>query len=125
MMNEEFAVALVSPFLADLMLWLMYIALAAAIAVTALSVAKTLRQRTKDDEIINGVHQTRIAWTVAGAFLACLALTFLMGSSAPVRTNGQLFADTFWLKVTDMFIYTTIILIIGCFAGVIVSRFRS
>ena len=107
------------------MLWLMYIAVAAAIGVTLLSVMKTLRQRTKDDEIINGVPQTRIAWTVAGAFVACLVVTYLLGSSAPIVTNGQLFADTFWLKVTDMFIYTTIILIIGCFAGVVVSRFRN
>ncbi|MBR2292400.1 MAG: hypothetical protein IJ868_08870 [Prevotella sp.] len=117
--------AFLSSYLADIMLWLMYLALAAAIGVTALSVYKTLRMRTKDDEIINGVAQTRIAWTVAGAFIACLALTFLLGSSAPVTTNGKLFTDVFWLKATDMFIYTSIILIIGCFAGVIVSRFRN
>ena len=116
---------IVSPFFAEIMLWLMYIAVAAALVVTGLSVLKTLRQRTKDDEIINGVPQTRIAWTVGGIFLAILAVTFLLGSSAPILTNGQLYTNTFWLKVTDMFIYTSIILIIGCFAGVIVSRFRS
>ena len=44
---------IVSPIVADIMLWLMYIAVAAALAVTGLSVLKTLRQRTKDDEIIN------------------------------------------------------------------------
>ena len=52
-------------------------------------------------------------------------VTFLLGSSSPVMTNGKLFTEVFWLKATDMFIYTTVILIIGCFAGVIVSRFRS
>ena len=116
---------LVSPFLADLMLWLMYIAVAAAIAVTIASVVKTLRLRTKDDEIVNGVPQARIARATAGCFAACLAVTWLLGSSKPLLTNGQLFTSTFWLKTADMFIYTSIILIIGCFAGVIVSRFRS
>ena len=116
---------ILSPFLADIMLWLMYVTLAVAVGVTLLSVARRLRLRTKDDEIINGVPQKRVARTVAVAFVACLAVTFLAGSSAPVTTNGQLFADTFWLKVTDMFIYTTIILVIGCFAGVVVSRFRN
>jgi hypothetical protein len=29
------------------------------------------------------------------------------------------------LRVADMFIYTSIILIIGCFVSAIVSRFRS
>ena len=116
---------IVSPVFADIMLWLMYIAVAAALVVTGLSVLKTLRQRTKDDEIINGVPQTRIAWTVGFIFVAILAVTFLLGSSTPLITNGQWYTNTFWLKVTDMFIYTSIILILGCFAGVIVSRFRS
>ena len=117
--------SLVSPFVADIMLWLMYISVAVAIVVTVLSVVKTLRMRTKDDEIINGVPQTRIAWTTAGCFLVCLAVTYLLGSSEPLMTNGTLFASKFWLKAVDMFIYTSIILIIGCLAGVIVSRFRS
>jgi len=55
----------------------------------------------------------------------CLVLTFLLGSSSPVMTNGVRFADPFWLKTTDMFIYTSILLIIGCFVSAIVSRFRS
>jgi protein-S-isoprenylcysteine O-methyltransferase Ste14 len=117
--------SLVSPFLADIMLWLMYIVVVVAMGVTAASVIKTLRMRTKDDEVVNGVPQTRIAWTTAGCFVVCLLLTYLFGSSHPVMTNGTLFSNTFWLKVTDMFIYTSIILIIGCFVGVIVSRFRS
>jgi len=117
--------SLLSPFVADIMLWLMYIAVVAAIVVTLCSVAKTLRMRTKDDEIINGVPQTRIAWTTAGCFLVCLAVTYLLGSSEPLMTNGTLFASKFWLKAVDMFIYTSIILIIGCLVGVIVSRFRS
>ena len=117
--------SIVSPFIADIMLWLMYIALAAAIVVTLWSVVKTVRMRTKDDEIINGVPQTRIAWTTAGCFLICLAVTYLLGSSEPLMTNGTLFTSKFWLKAVDMFIYTSIILIIGCLAGVIVSRFRN
>ena len=116
---------LVSPLLADIMLWLMYIALAAALVVTVVSVVHTLRQRTKADEVVNGVPRTRMALIVTAGFLLCLVLTFLLGSSEPVTTNGRLFTDTFWLKATDMFIYTSLILIIGCFAGVILSRFRN
>lgn len=115
----------VSPFFADVMLWLMYIAVFIAIAVTIGSVVKTLKMRTKEDEVVNGVPQTRIAWTTAGCFLLCMVITWLIGSSEPLLTNGELFTSTFWLKTTDMLIYTSIILIIGCFAGVIVSRFRN
>ena len=115
----------VSPLIADIILWLMYIAVVVALVVTVVSVIKTVRMRTKDDEVVNGVPRTRMAWVVGVAFLLCLVLTFLLGSSEPVRTNGNLFTDTFWLKVADMFIYTSLILIIGCFAGVVLSRFRS
>ena len=97
--------SLVSPFFADLMLGLMYLMLAFAIGVTAWSVWHTLRSRRKGD--------------------ACLVLTFLLGSSSPVMTDGVRFSDTFWLKTTDMFIYTSILLIIGCFVSAIVSKFRS
>lgn len=115
----------VSAFWADVMLWLMYFMLVASLVVTGLSVWKTLRMRTKDDEVVNGVPQTRIAWTTAGCFVVCLVVTWLLGSSTPLTTNGEVFASKFWLKMTDMFIYTSVILIIGCFAGIIVSRFRN
>ena len=115
----------VSPFIADIMLWLMYIAIVVAVIVTIVSMARTVRLRTKDEEVVNGVPRTRMAWIVIVAFLLCLVLTFLLGSSEPVKTNGELFTDTFWLKAADMFIYTSLILIIGCFAGVVLSRFRN
>ena len=117
--------SLVSPFLADLMLGLMYLMVAVALGVTAYSVWHGLRTRRKGDDIINGVPAGRIGWCVAIGFVACLAVTFLLGSSASVVTNGVRFTDVFWLKLTDMFIYTSILLILGCFVSAIVSRFRS
>lgn len=107
------------------MLWLMYVTLVVALVATVLSVVRTIRMRTKDDEVVNGVARTRMAWFVVVAFLFCLVLTFVLGSSEPVKTNGELFTDAFWLKATDMFIYTSLILIIGCLAGVVLSRFRN
>ena len=115
----------VSPLIADIMLWLMYIAVAGAIIVTVVSMVQTVRLRTKDEEVVNGVPRTRMAWIVVVAFLLCLVLTFLLGSSKPIRTNGELFTDPLWLKAADMFIYTSLILIIGCFVGVVLSRFRN
>ena len=115
----------VSPFFADLMLGLMYLMFAVALGVTAYSVWHTLRNRQKGDDIVNGVPAGKIGWCVAIALVVCLVVTFLLGSSSPVVTNGTVFSDRFWLKVTDMFIYTSILLIIGCFVSAIVSRFRS
>ena len=115
----------VTPFFADLMLWLMYIVLAFALMVTAYSVWHGMRTRRQGDDIVNRVPAGRIGWCVLIGLLLCLAITFLLGSSTPITTNGQPFTNVFWLKVTDMFIYTSILLIIGCFVSAIVSRFRS
>ena len=115
----------VSPFFADVMLWLMYIVLAVALCVTAYSVLHGMRTRRKGDDIVNRVPAGRIGWCVLIGLLVCLVVTFLLGSSNPVMTNGKPFTSVFWLKATDMFIYTSILLIIGCFVSAFVSRFRS
>ena len=115
----------VSPFFADVMLGLMYLMIVAALGVTAYSVWHGLRNRRKGDDIINGVPAGKIGWCVAILLVVLLVVTFLLGSSKPVVTNGVQFTDVFWLKTTDMFIYTSILLIIGCFVSAIVSRFRS
>ena len=117
--------SIVSPFFADVVLWLMYLMVAAAIGVTVYSFWHMLRNRQKGDDIVNGVPAGKIGWCVAIGLIVCLILTFALGSSSPVVTNGTRFTDTFWLKTTDMFIYTSGLLIIGCFVSAIVSRFRS
>ena len=116
---------LISPAIADVMLWLMYLAVTVALLVTAYSVWHGLRFRRKGDDVVNGVPAGRIGWIVAIGFVLCMVITFALGSTTPILTNGQWLKDTFWLRVADMFIYTSIILIIGCFVSAIVSRFRS
>ena len=115
----------ISPAIADVMLILMYLALAIALIATAYSVWHGLRFRRKGEDVVNGVPAGRIGWIVAIGFVACMVITYALASTKPVLTNGQLLTDTFWLRVADMFIYTSIILIIGCFVSAIVSRFRS
>ena len=99
--------------------------LAATLLVTAYSVWHGMRTRRRGDDIVNRVPAGRIGWCVLIGLLICLVVTFLLGSSKPVITNGQPFTIVLWLKATDMFIFTSILLIVGCFVSVFVSRFRS
>ncbi len=103
----------ISPAIADVMLWLMYIILAAAIGVTAYSVWHGLRNRRKGSDVVNGVPAGRIGWLVAVGFVLIMVVTFALGSTKPILTNGTWLTDGFWLRAADMFIYTSIILIIG------------
>ncbi len=115
----------ISPVIADIMLWLMYIALVVAISVTAYSVWHGLRNRNNGCDVVNGVPAGRIGWLVAAGFIVVMTISYLLGSTKPVLSNGSLLTNVFWLRVADMFIYTSIILIIGCFVSAIISRFRS
>ena len=86
---------MISPFFADLFLWLMYMMLAATLLVTAYSVWHGMRTRRRGDDIVNRVPAGRIGWCVLIGLLVCLVVTFLLGSSKPVMTNGQPFTSPF------------------------------
>ena len=57
--------SIISLGIADVMLWLMYIALAVAMMVTAYSVWHGLRFRRKGDDVVNGVPAGKIGWIQA------------------------------------------------------------
>ena len=48
-----------------------------------------------------------------------LVLTFIFGSTQAMIVNGQNFTDGFWLRMTDMFVNSSLLLLILA-AGVVV-----
>ena len=53
-----------------------------------------------------------------------LALTFLFSSAEPLLVNGTQYGHRFWLRVADMFINSSILLIVLCSVLVAVGKFR-
>lgn len=108
-----------APLFTDLLLFFIYLLLAGATAVAAASALRSLRRRDKGDGRVNGVPARRIAWGTVALLLASLALTFATGSAEPMEINGADFAETFWLKATDMFVNTIVILMAVALAAVL------
>lgn len=108
----------------DLVLWLTYLLVAAAIAATGWSLVHAWQHRSTQQTALEKRHTDKTGLAAAALLLATLALTFLQGSAEPIPVNGKIYADAFWLKVTDMFIFTSIILIALCSAIVAIARFR-
>ena len=79
----------ISPAIADVMLWLMYIILAAAIGVTAYSVWHGLRNRRKGSDVVNGVPAGRIGWLVAVGFVLIMVVTFALGSTKALSSANS------------------------------------
>jgi hypothetical protein len=98
--------------LIDIELTVMYVAIFAAVAFSVWSVIRSLRLRDKSQSIVNNIPVTKIAYGCAALLVVCLLLTFLVGSSDPMTVNGQSYTNKFWLKATDMFIFTSLILAI-------------
>lgn len=99
-----------APLLTDALLVFTYVLCAMAAAVALVSVVRGVRMRGGSSYGVGGVPSGRIALGVALLLVVTLAVTFALGSSEPLRVNGKVFADALWLKLTDMFIWTSAVL---------------
>ena len=101
----------------DVVIVTMYVLMAVAVAVSVWSAWRVARLRQRR-------QSTRIGYGVAGGVAVLLLLTYLLGSTAPLMSNGKVFDSPVWLRLTDMFIYSSLILIVTCSAVVVIARFR-
>ena len=99
-----------SPEFASLMLIAIYVLTIAAIAVTVWSVVHTMRTAHSEGRS-NGIPTRRIVCLVVALLALLLTVTALTASTRPLFVNGKTFDDTFWLRVSDMLIVTSIALI--------------
>lgn len=100
-----------APLLTDVLIWLVYILIGMAAVLTAVSVAAGIKAHSAEDVTVSGLPAARIAYTTAGVVAGVLLLTFALGSSTPVQANGMTYDSAVWLRLSDMFIHTSEILI--------------
>ncbi|MCD8296831.1 MAG: hypothetical protein LUC88_04590 [Prevotella sp.] len=108
-----------APLLTDAVLLFVYFLIAAALSIMAYSVVRSIKRRDKSANVINNIPESKILWCTVALLLCCMILTFLLGSSQPVYVNGVEFAQVFWLKSTDMFINTIIVMLVVAVLGVL------
>lgn len=99
-----------APLLTDALLYFTYALCAIAAVAATVSAAHAIRVRSAAGIAPNGVHSRRIAVAVVGVTVASLALTFAFASTDPLEINGETFGDPVWLRLTDMFVNTSLIL---------------
>lgn len=104
--------------LIDIELVVIYLVILVTTVITIWSAIRSLKKHDRSQNIVNNIPVTKIAYGVTALLVVCLLLTFLLGSSKPIQLGEKLYTDSFWLKISDMFIYTSGILIVvavGCF----------
>ena len=102
-----------SPLFIDIVLYTIYVLLAAAVLLTVWSVVRPyVRGERCEVRGENGVPARRIAWLTAGLLVVTLAVTWLTASTQPLNINGKTFSDAFWLRMSDMLINTALVMIV-------------
>ena len=101
-----------APLLTDMLLGYIYLMVVVAIGVTAYSVVHGIRTRGRQGYSENGVAAGRITIITWGVTFALLASTFALGSTDPIKVNGKDFCEGIWLRLSDMFIISSGVMIL-------------
>lgn len=113
-----------APLFTDCLIGLMWILLLMALGLSVYSIVKGYRLTVKQEKMSNGIPENKIFRIVWLSTLAILVITFLVGSSAPMLINGNEFGDWVWLKISDMFVTTSILMLVAAFGAVIFGATR-
>ena len=108
----------------EIVLWAVYGLLAVAIGIAVWSAVHGVLTHERSKDPLASRRSSMIGYATAALVAVILLITFLTGSTKAVVSNGQPFTDKFWLQTTDMFIFTSILLICVCSAIVAIAKFR-
>lgn len=107
------------PLLTDVLMVLMILMTIGGIALVAWSIVRDMKVVGKGESYSNNIPVKKIGYCVACGTFVVMLLTFILGSSTPMKINGADYTDAFWLKVSDMFVCSSILLIVAAIAAVI------
>ena len=117
--NQDFN----APLFTDVLIGLMWLFLVGGIGLAIYSMWKDYRG-SRSEAVVNGVPVRRIFRITWIGLLALLVLTFALGSSAPMLINGENYADWLWLKLSDMFVITSLLMLLAGMGAVIFGATR-
>ena len=101
-----------APLFTDVLIFLMWLFLIGGVGLAVYSMVKDYRS-SRSEAVVNGVPVRRIFRITWLTLLAVLVLTFLLGGSDPMLINGENYADWLWLKLSDMFVITSLLMLLA------------
>lgn len=113
-----------APLFTDVLLLLMMFLQVLALVLAVFSLAKSAKMEVKQERDEHGVPARKIVRITWIATLLVLLLTFALGSSVPMLINGESYTDWFWLKMADMFVLASIVMLAGAIGAVVFGATR-
>lgn len=113
-----------APLLTDALIVFMWILLGLTVLAILLSVFHTVKAISVKQRVVNGIPTYKITIAVFGTTFLCLVLSFIFGSSESMVINGTTYADKFWLKASDMFVTSSLILLLAAIGASVFGATR-
>lgn len=114
-----------APLFTDLLLTAIIVLLFGAIAVGVWSVVRSVKVSGRGEKYVNNIPVRRTGIIVACATIAVMLLSFFLGSSDPMTINGTTYDDMLGLKLSDMFISTSLLMIAAAIVAVIMGSVKN
>lgn len=108
-----------APLFTDLLLVVMLLILLFAIATAVWSLWRSFKVSGRGDRYSNNIPVRKIGTIVAVGTFVVMVLTFFIGSTEPMTINGAKYDDVLGLRLADMFVATSMIMIAAAVAAVI------
>lgn len=99
-----------APLLTDTLLIYIYVMCGLTVVVAVVAMVRGALMYGGRRYETNGVPSGRIVRGVVLLLVVTLVVTYALGSSEPLIVNGKVYAESGWLKLTDMFINTSAVL---------------
>ena len=113
-----------SSFIIDIVLWAVYLLLAASMGTAVWSAVHGVRTHEQTADPLAARRTSMIGYATASLLVVIMLLTYLFASTQPVVSNGTPFTNIVWLRLTDMLICTSLLLICVCSVIVVIAKFR-
>lgn len=108
-----------APLFTDVLIVLMVLVLLLALCMIGFSAWRSHRSGSRQDAVVNGVPARKIARITWFSTFGLLVIGFAVGSYTPMLVNGNDYNDWFWLKLSDMFVLASVILLIAAIGVVL------
>lgn len=113
-----------APLFTDLLIVFMLFLTFGALLLAVISIVQSVRRVGSGEKIINGVPAQRLIIIVVVITTILLLLTFLFGSTEEMPVNGVLYTDSSWLRVADMFVNTSLVMIVIAIGAMVYGATR-
>lgn len=114
-----------APMLSDIVIAFVFALILITVSATVFSIIREKKHGNRITDTTNSISDTRISMAALSLTVISMVTAFAAGSSNPLSINGTQYTKEFWLKGTDMFICTIIVLISAALIILVAGNIRN